>query len=139
VIYLDSSALLKLIFAEAESEALADWLGAGTPAGALVSSELARVEVLRGCRRADPATLPAARSLLAGLDLIPISGDVVDHAAEIEGTLLRSLDAIHLASAAVVRTALATFVTYDHRLGEAAAAAGLAVTAPGVESDEVGG
>lgn len=139
MIYLDSSALLKLIFDEAESAALADWLGSEPAVGALVSSELARIEVLRGCRRVDPATLPAARSLLAGVDLIPISRDVVDHAAEIEGTLLRSLDAIHLASAAGVRAALATFVTYDHRLGEAAAAAGLAVTAPGVESDEVVG
>lgn len=132
MIYFDSSALLKLIFDEAESAALSGWIGPASAAHPAVSSELSRVEVLRGCRRVDPGTLPAARSLLAGIDLIPISGDVVDHAAEIEGTLLRSLDAIHLASAAGVRAALTTFVTYDHRLGAAAAAAGLTVVAPGV-------
>jgi predicted nucleic acid-binding protein len=134
VIYLDSSALLKLIFEEAESTALADWLGSEPAVGAPVSSELARIEVLRSCRRADAATLPAARSLLAGLDLIPISGDVVDHAAEIGGTLLRSLDAIHLASVAGVRAALTTFVTYDHRLADAAVTEGFSVTSPGVSS-----
>lgn len=134
MIYLDSSALLKLIFEEAESTALADWLGSEPAVGAPVSSELARIEVLRGCRRADAATVPAARSLLAGLDLIPISGNVVEHAAEIEGALLRSLDAIHLASAAGVRPALTTFVTYDHRLADAAVTEGFSVTSPGVSS-----
>lgn len=133
MIYLDSSALLKLIFAEAESAALAGWLGSGSTVG-LVSSDLARIEVLRGCRRIDPGTLPAARSLLAGIDLIPISGGVVDHAAESEGRLLRSLDAIHLASAVGVRVALKTFVTYDHRLSAAAVAAGFTVAAPGAEA-----
>lgn len=135
MIYLDSSALLKLVFDEAESTALSVWLDTAVAAHPAVSSDLARVEVLRGCRRADPATLPAARSLLAGIDLIPISGDVVDHAAEVEGALLRSLDAIHLASAAGVRGAITTFVTYDHRLGTAAVAAGLPVVAPGAAAE----
>lgn len=132
MIYIDSSALLKLIFDEAESSALAGWLGPLESTGPPVSSELARIEVLRGCRRIDPRTLPAARALLAGLDLIPISADIVDHASEIGDGLLRSLDAIHLASAAGMGNEVTTFVTYDHRLAGAATAEGLAVTSPGV-------
>jgi predicted nucleic acid-binding protein len=130
VIYLDSSALLKLLHEEAESAALADWLAAQaqTP---VVSSELAKVEVARACRRINPATLPEATALLAGLDLIPLSGAVIDEAANVEGTTLRSLDAIHLASALSIQADLSAFVAYDHRLAEAASTAGLEPHAPG--------
>ena len=129
MIYLDSSALLKLLHDEAESAALADWLAAraGTP---VVSSELAKVEVIRACRRIDPGTLTEAGTLLAGLDLIPLSGTVVDAAADVGATTLRSLDAIHLASALSIRTELSAFVAYDHRLADAAASAGLDPLAP---------
>ncbi|MBF6620017.1 MAG: type II toxin-antitoxin system VapC family toxin [Patulibacter sp.] len=132
MIYLDSSAILKLVFDEAESAALAEWFGPTGSTVPPVSSELARIEVLRGCRRVDPRTLPAARTLLAGLDLIPISADVVDLATEIGDGLLRSLDAIHLASAAGMGDELTRFVTYDHRLAGAAVTEGLAVASPGV-------
>jgi uncharacterized protein len=130
VIYLDSSALLKLLHDEAESAALADWLAtrAGTP---IVSSELAKVEVVRACRRIDPATLPEATNLLAGLDLIPLSGAVIDQAGLLGETTLRSLDAIQLASALSIQAELSAFVAYDHRLGEAASTAGLTLLAPG--------
>ncbi len=130
MIYLDSSALLKLLHEEAESAALAEWLEtrAGTP---VTSSELAKVEVVRACRRIDPAVLPEATALLAGLDLIPLTGAVVDHAADVGETTLRSLDAIHLSSALSIRAELSSFVAYDHRLAEAASAAGLELVAPG--------
>jgi predicted nucleic acid-binding protein len=130
VIYLDSSALLKLVHEEPESAALADWLTeqTGSP---LLSSELANVEVIRACRRINPDALPEARALLAGLDLIPLAGTVIATAADVGETTLRSLDAIHLASALSVRDDLATFIAYDHRLGEAASAAGLQLLAPG--------
>jgi uncharacterized protein len=130
VIYLDSSALLKLLHDEAESAALAKWLAAraGTP---VVSSELAKVEVTRACRRIDPGTLAEAAALLAGLDLIPLSGPVIDAAADVGETTLRSLDAIHLASALSIQPALSAFVAYDQRLAEAAAAARLVPLAPG--------
>jgi predicted nucleic acid-binding protein len=130
VIYLDSSALLKLLHEEPESAALADWLTrqTGSP---LLSSELANVEVIRACRRINPAALPEAQALLAGLDLIPLAGTVIATAADVGETTLRSLDAIHLASALSVRDDLATFIAYDHRLGEAASAAGLQLLAPG--------
>jgi predicted nucleic acid-binding protein len=130
VIYLDSSALLKLLHEEIESATLASWLAAHaeTP---IVSSELAKVEVARACRRINPATLPQATALLAGLDLIALSGAVIDEAANVEGTTLRSLDAIHLASALSIQAQLSAFVAYDHRLAEAAATAGLEPHAPG--------
>lgn len=131
MIYLDSSALLKLLHDEAESVALADWLAArtGTP---VVSSELAKVEVVRACRRINPTTLAEAATLIAGLDLIPLSGAVIDEAAGVGGTTLRSLDAIHLASALSIQAELSAFVAYDHRLAEAASNAGLDPLAPGV-------
>jgi uncharacterized protein len=130
VIYLDSSALLKLLHDEVESVALADWLATrtGTP---IVSSELAKVEVVRACRRIDPTTLTEATALIAGLDLVPLSGAVIDEAANVGGTTLRSLDAIHLASALSIQAELSAFVAYDHRLAEAASTAGLELLAPG--------
>jgi predicted nucleic acid-binding protein len=130
VIYLDSSALLKLLHEEAESAALADWLAtqAGSP---ILSSELAKVEVVRACRRINPDALPEAKTLLAGLDLVPLTGAVIAEAADVGETTLRSLDAIHLASALALRADLSTFVAYDRRLGAAASAAGLRLLAPG--------
>lgn len=130
MIYLDSSALLKLLHDEAESDELTDWLAAraGTP---IVSSELAKVEVIRACRRINPTTLPEATALLASLDLVPLSGTVIDEAANVGATTLRSLDALHLASALAIRAQLTAFIAYDHRLAEAASTAGLELLAPG--------
>ena len=133
MIYLDSSALLKLIVAEPESAALAAWL-AGQSDVPVASSELAKVEVLRACRRVAPSAVRLARELLSGLDLVPLSGAVVDVAAELEGDTLRSLDALHLASALAVRTALTAFVAYDTRLQLGAAAIGLPTIAPGTSA-----
>ena len=130
MIYLDSSALLKLVFEEPESAALDDWLSARSDLP-VVSSELAKVEVVRACRRIEADALPEARALLAALDLIPLTSDVLDDAADVGETLLRSLDAIHLASALTIRDELSAFVAYDLRLGDAAAVAGLPVVRPG--------
>lgn len=131
MIYLDSSALLKLVFEEQESDSLQHWLTArsGVPT---VSSELAKVEVLRACRRIDASALPDARTLLGGLDLVPLVGLVVQLASDLDDPVLRSLDALHLASALSLGADVATFVAYDHRLLEAAAGAGLEARAPGV-------
>lgn len=97
----------------------------------MVSSELARVEVLRACRGVNAEALPEARALIAGLDLIRLTRDVIDEAAEIGDTVLRSLDAIHLASALSIRADLSAFVGYDHRLAKAASLAGLEHLQPG--------
>lgn len=129
MIYLDSSALLKLVFEEAESNDLADWLGRDTHH--LVTCELSRIEVSRSVQRIDPAALGAACQLLGGCDLIPMTTVLVDQACEIGSPSLRSLDAIHLAAAMSIREVLVAFVTYDHRLLDAATATGLPITTPG--------
>jgi predicted nucleic acid-binding protein len=130
VIYLDSSALLKLLFEEAESDALALWLSARSELPK-VSGELAKVEVLRASRRIDPDTVPAARVLLSQIDLIPLAGAVVEQASQLRGDTLRSLDALHLASALALGSDLSTFVVYDRRLASAASDAGLDTVQPG--------
>ena len=133
MIYLDSSALLKLVVAERETAALAQWLAerADVP---VASSELAKVEVLRACRRVAPNAVNLARDLLSGLDFVPLSSSVIDVAAELEGDALRSLDALHLASALAVRAALTAFIAYDLRLQAGAASAGLTTIAPGASA-----
>jgi len=130
LIYCDSSALLKLVFLELETTELRQWLFSRTDSP-LTSSELAKVEVLRGCRRIDETALPGARALLADLELIPLSGTVIDTAGDLPEPLLRSLDALHLASALSIAADLTAFIAYDRRLSAAAAAAGLTTVQPG--------
>ena len=138
MIYLDSSALLKLLVEEAESEALAAWLAehtegrGGAGGAAAASSELARVEVVRAVRRLNPQAVASARTLVAQLDLVPLSREVVDRAADLGDPGLRSLDALHLASALVLGDDLDVLVVYDRRLSAAAQDAGLTVVQPGV-------
>jgi predicted nucleic acid-binding protein len=129
MIYLDSSALLKLLFEESESAALASWIAerADTPT---VSSELAKVEVIRATRRLDAAAVPAARALVSQLDLIPLNGGLIEEAADAGDPLLRTLDAIHLASALSIRGELTAFVAYDSRLITAARDAGIDTISP---------
>lgn len=136
MIYLDSSALLKLVFDEAESPTLDRWLSE-QPEAVLISSELARLEVLRSCRRVDPLALTTASALLDGLDLVPLSTHLLSDAADVGSDTLRTLDAIHLASALALGDALTSLVVYDHRLAAAATAAGLKVVSPGANLPQV--
>jgi predicted nucleic acid-binding protein len=129
VIYLDSSATLKLLVHELESTALQTWLATKRDATP-VSSALTTVEVLRACRRRRPDLLPAAVDLLSGYDLLPVTSRVLTEAAAVDGAALRSLDALHLASALFIRSELTAFVAYDTRLSQAAADAGLPVIQP---------
>jgi predicted nucleic acid-binding protein len=130
VIYLDSSALLKLVRAETHTAELTAWL-ADRPDVPLVSSALAEVEVLRACRRVDERLLSRGRAVLAVLDVVPLDDGVLRTAAELPDPGLRSLDALHLASALSLDPDLETLVAYDARLVAAAEATGLAVTQPG--------
>jgi len=129
VIALDSSALVKLVLEEPESAALEAWLS-GRALITVTVSELARVEVIRAVSRADSAGIPTARTLLAGVDLVPVTRDLLESAAELRPPSLRSLDAVHLASALSLGPALEAFVVYDDRLAQAAVDAGLPVVAP---------
>ena len=130
ILYLDSSALVKLVLPERESPALLASLRLW-PARA--TSELARVEVLRAARRAatDPAVERRADEVLAALHLLRLSGEILDLAARLEPRGLRSIDALHLASALSLQSDLGAVVAYDAALAAAAAARGMKVLAPG--------
>src|SRR5690606_33314817 len=114
VIYFDSSALMKLVRAEAETAALSTWLS--TQQEHVISSELGRVEVLRAARRAGDKALTEAHAVIGDVDLIPLDRSVQDLASEIGEPLLRTLDALHLASAVLLGSDLSAFVAYDERL-----------------------
>jgi len=131
MLYLDTSALVKLIHHEPESDALADWLDANAPA-AWVSSALIEVELPRAVLRADPARLPDVPGLLARVSRYDVDEDIRAAAAAFPDPMLRSLDAIHLATGHVAFGArLTAFVAYDERLLAAAEALGLPALAPG--------
>ncbi|HSL65487.1 MAG TPA: type II toxin-antitoxin system VapC family toxin [Gaiellaceae bacterium] len=127
VAYVDSSALIKLVVPEAESEKLRAELERWTRHA---SSAVARTEVVRAAARVDAAAPARASRVLRALSLIAITDEILDRAAELEPLTLRSLDALHLASALSLEGALGPVVTYDVRLGEAAKTAGLDVLAP---------
>ena len=128
LLYLDSSALVKLVVAEPETPALLEFL-AGWPHR--VSSALARVEVLRAVKRtgAGPAVRRRATRVLARVALIRIDDVVLAAAARVLSPELRTLDAIHVATARSL-DGLAGIVTYDARLGRAASRARFKVWSP---------
>jgi len=132
VIYLDTSALVKLIRVEVESEALGDWLDERTEIR-WITSALAEVELPRAIRAVAPEGLSAVPSMLARLDRFEIDPVIRSTAAAYVDPALRSLDAIHLATAQTAASiaSLTALVTYDSRLREAADALGLATAAPG--------
>ena len=128
MIYLDTSAALKLVVAEPETARLELWMAehAGIPR---VSSRLLRIEMLRAVTRTAPHRMSRVNVVLSAIALL--SMDDVAPAAEVIGDkTLRSLDAIHLATAHEIRTELSAFVCYDKRLRDSAHALGLPVEAP---------
>jgi hypothetical protein len=124
--YLDASALVKLVAEESESAALARALATSA---ALVSCNLARVEVMLAARGKAAPVVERARRLIDEIELIQLDDELLDHAGEL-GPGLRSLDAIHLAAAMELGDELEAVVTYDSRMVSAAAALGLPVAAP---------
>jgi|SRR6185436_69392 len=130
LLYLDSSALVKLVVPEKESGVLQKSLSVWP---VRVTSELARVEVMRAARRAteQPGIEKRAEEVMAGLYLLKIDGDILSRAARLEPRTVRALDAIHLASALSLGTDLGAIVTYDGNMVTAAAGCGLQVLAPG--------
>jgi predicted nucleic acid-binding protein len=128
--YLDASALVKLATKEAESDALRHELAGYRDR---LTSRLATVEVPRALARRGPETAATASDVAQALEVVTVielDEGVASIAAGLEPVTLRSLDAIHLASALLIRDELSAFVTYDNRLGEAASRAGLTVVTP---------
>lgn len=127
VVYLDSSAIVKLVVREPESDALRDYLRNRRP---LVSSGLARTEVMRAVLDKGEPARKAARRVLTGLDLVRVDNRVLDLAGRLPPIELRSLDAIHLATAQRLGADLGKLCTYDDRMRDAAEDLGMAVIAP---------
>jgi uncharacterized protein len=128
LVYLDASAFVKLVIPEPETAALVKAL---IPETVLVASEILEVEALRATRRAtgeDGAT--AARIQLAGVRLLPLTDQIRNRAGELDPPMLRSLDAIHIATALDLGERLACIYAYDVRMATAASDAGLRVYAP---------
>lgn len=129
-LYVDSSALVKLVQHEAESDALRRYLRAHA-GDQRVASELVRVEVVRSVLHGGPAAVAHARRQLARLHLVVMDRQLLDQAATLApGSLLRSLDAIHLATAQLLGSELRSVITYDARMAQAAMGLGLTVAAP---------
>jgi len=130
VIYLESSALVKLALTEPESAALAGWLAerADQP---LVSSALYRAEVPRAVWRAEPGALPRSYRLIRRIARVALTADVLDNSATLPPQALSPAHAIHLASALALREEITAFVAYEPDLLAAAADAGLPVASPG--------
>ena len=115
-LYLDSSAIVKLVQRESESNALRQFLRRHRD-DRRVTSALARVEVVRAVSVGGPVAIAHARRQLARVDEIAIDRDLLDRAAAIAPEeRLRSLDAIHLASAQALAPDLRAVVTYDQRM-----------------------
>lgn len=125
--YLDSSAIVKLAVRENESLALRRYLRRRRP---LVSSSLARVEVMRALLPGGDNAVDVGRKVLSRLDLVRISAGVLDEAGMLLPADLRPLDAIHLATARRLAQGLGAIVTYDERMADAATHLGFRVVAP---------
>lgn len=127
-VYLDSSALVKLVVREAESAALRRHLKGGGPA---VSCALARVEVVRAVRLHGAGAIERAKEVISAFRLLSLDDRLLDHAASLEGSPLRSLDAIHVAAALELGDDGVELVTYDARMASAARGLDLRVASPG--------
>lgn len=128
MVYLDASAIVKLVVPEPESAALRSELAHDA---VWVSSALARVELLRALRRAGAMrdSLRFAEELLDRMALVAVDQPILNAAASAEPVGLRSLDALHLATVLSL-VGVDAFVGYDGRLNAAVAAAGLPVLSP---------
>ena len=126
-VYLDSSAIVKLAVVEAESDALRQFLARFS---LQFTSIIARVEVVRAVHGAEPPSVPLARAILDSMESLELTDAVVNMAAQLEPPLLRSLDAIHLASALLLQRRLDALVSYDRRMLAAARAAGIRTATP---------
>jgi predicted nucleic acid-binding protein len=127
VVYLDSSALVKLVVREAESAALIRFLERHSDR---VSCCLARTEVVRAVSAQGGLALARARKLFNRIDLVALDDELLDDAGLLATGVLRSLDAIHLAAARSLGGDLIAVVTYDSRMATAATALGLDVASP---------
>ncbi len=125
--YIDSSAIVKLVIAEPESKALRRHLSRRQP---LVSSALARTEVTRALLTTGREAIARGEAALRRIQLLRVNDRVLRDAGRLEPAELRSLDAIHLASASQLGLSVKQIVTYDERMADAAETLGWSVVSP---------
>jgi len=128
MVYADTSALVKFILPEAESDALDQWYHGNEIQ--LLSADLTRTELMRAVRRRNPQHVTLVSEMLVRIGFISLDHSVYDEAGEMPPIELRSLDAIHLAAARLVKSQIAGMLTYDDRLAEAARAIGIRTFSP---------
>jgi predicted nucleic acid-binding protein len=128
IYYADTSALVKLVKEEAESQSLRDFWSSGAE---FVSSILAKTELLRAVRNEGRAGSTQARLVLTTVDLLALGDSIAETAIRLDPIVLRTLDALHVASALSLAVELDGVITYDARMAEAVRSVGLRVLAPG--------
>jgi predicted nucleic acid-binding protein len=126
--YVDTSAFVKLFSVEPESEAL--WAAIRSEWDGVLASEIFAIEVVRAARRIGDTAVAQALELLRTVVLLPLTAEIRRDAGRIGPPELRSLDAIHLATALSASERIGAVLTYDQRLASACADAGLRVVAP---------
>jgi predicted nucleic acid-binding protein len=126
-VYLDSSALVKLAVPEPETAALRAELHAWSR---YVSSALVQTEVVRACARVGHAARRVAERVVASLDLIAVDDEILHAAARLKPLDLRTLDAIHVATAQALGAGLGAVIAYDARLLDGAKTARLTTIEP---------
>lgn len=129
VLYLDTSALVKLVVEEPESAALAKFLD-DQPDAVLCTSVVGEVELHRAAARHSAAAERAALTVLAQVGVLPLSREISWAASSLQPTGLRTLDALHIATAASMGSDLRALVAYELRLFEAAVEMDLPVASP---------
>ena len=126
IAYVDASALVKLVLVEPESPAVYRWF---TEAPRIATSRIGIIETVRASSRREHD--PAHRDqVLRDVEVIDLDPAIAGVAAAIAPSAIRTLDAIHLATALALMPELDAFVTYDDRLADAARALGLPVVRP---------
>lgn len=125
-IYIDSSAILKLIVQEKESDAVRSISRAR-----FITSEISRVEIIRTVLRNEPKALKAAEGVLKNLNILTIDSATLTQAERLpERINIRGLDAIHLAAAGKLGLRISVILTYDKQMAKAARELGFEVMAP---------
>jgi uncharacterized protein len=127
-LYLDSSAFVKLLVEEPETAALRGYLA--NQGHRRVSSALLRTEALRAVRQLGAEALATVREGLRRVDLVGLDDRILDAAGTLEPRILRTLDAIHVATAMAIGEDLEAIITYDERMIEAARLLGLSTETP---------
>ncbi|MFZ1381194.1 MAG: type II toxin-antitoxin system VapC family toxin [Scrofimicrobium sp.] len=129
--YIDTSALAKLVITEAESALLEEWLDHHRPI--LISSPITSTEIMRAVNKRNAESLMLVSRVLKGVTFVPLVPEILRIAGVIRPVELRSIDAIHVATAIRSGDDVRSIITYDKRMAEAARLSGFKVVSPGAD------